>query len=67
MQQTVTWHVDDLKSSHVDAAVNDKFHLWLETKYGDNKIGAMKSKRGKVHEYLGMTLDYTHSGKVKLI
>jgi hypothetical protein len=25
-QQTLTWHVDDLESSHVDPKVNDKFH-----------------------------------------
>jgi hypothetical protein len=25
-QQTVTWHVDDLKSSHVDSRVDDNFH-----------------------------------------
>ena len=24
-QQTVTWHVDDLKSIHVDPKINDKF------------------------------------------
>jgi hypothetical protein len=24
-QQTVTWHVDDLKSSHVDPTVNNEF------------------------------------------
>ena len=58
--------MDDLKSSHVDTAVNEEFHSWLETKYGDDKIGAVKSKRGKVHEYLGMILDYTHPGKVKI-
>ena len=28
-QQTVVWHVDDLKSSHVDPKVNDKFIDWL--------------------------------------
>ena len=66
MQQTVTWHVDDLKSSHVDAVVNNKFHSLLETIYGDNKIGIVKLKRGNVHEHLGMTLDYTYPGKIKI-
>jgi hypothetical protein len=28
-QHTVTWHVDDLKSSHIDPKVNDDFHTWL--------------------------------------
>jgi hypothetical protein len=38
-QQTVTWHVDDLKSSHVDPGVNDKFYEWLETTYGSEELG----------------------------
>ena len=29
-QHTITWHVDDLKSSHVDSKVNDEFHKWLQ-------------------------------------
>jgi hypothetical protein len=32
-QQTVTWHVDDLKSSHVDSRVNDNFAQWCEKTY----------------------------------
>jgi hypothetical protein len=65
-QQTITWHVDDLKSSHVSAAVNDHFHQWLESKYGDPQIGQVKAVRGKRHDYLGMILDYTEVGKVKI-
>jgi len=34
-QQTVTWHVDDVKSSHIDPKTNDEFYKWLESKYGD--------------------------------
>jgi hypothetical protein len=30
-QHTITWHEDDLKSSHVDAKVNDDLLKWLET------------------------------------
>ena len=58
--------MDDIKSSHVDPKVNDKFHNWLEMKYGDDEIGKVKSTRGKRHDYLGMTLDYTTPGKVKI-
>ena len=65
-QHTVTWHVDDIKSSHIDPKVNDKFHDWLEMKYGDEEIGKVKSTRGKIHDYLGMTLDYTSPGEVKI-
>ena len=32
-QHTVTWHVDDLKSSHVNSKVNDMFIAWLEKTY----------------------------------
>jgi hypothetical protein len=29
-QQTITWHVDDIKSSHKDSKVNDEFYVWLQ-------------------------------------
>ena len=65
-RHTVTWHVDDLKSSHIDPKVNDRFLEWLEKKYGDKNLGSVKAVRGKIHHYLGMTLDYTTPQKVKL-
>jgi Reverse transcriptase (RNA-dependent DNA polymerase) len=65
-QQTVTWHVDDLKSSHEDAKVNDDFLKWLEEMYGDPNVAPVKATRGKVHEYLAMKLDFTTPGKVKV-
>jgi Reverse transcriptase (RNA-dependent DNA polymerase) len=65
-QHTITWHVDDLKSSHQDPKVNDEFHKWLDTKYGDNKIGKVKAVRGNKHEYLGMILDYSNKGELQL-
>ena len=34
-QHTVAFHVDDLKSSHEDPQVNDKFLEWLNFKYGN--------------------------------
>ena len=27
-QQTLTWHVDDLESSHVESKVNDEIFKW---------------------------------------
>ena len=65
-QHTVTWHVDDLKSSHVDPKVNDDFHKWLEGKYGDPKLAMVKAVRGKRHDYLAMNLDYSIPGKLKV-
>jgi hypothetical protein len=32
-QHTVVFHVDDLKSSHMDPKVNDDFAKWLEQTY----------------------------------
>ena len=31
-QYTVTWHVDNLKSSHLDSKVNAQFLEWLKKK-----------------------------------
>ena len=58
--QTVKFHVDDLKSSHVDSRVNDNFLSWLNSKYG--KHGEVKATRGKVHDYLGMKFIYGEDG-----
>jgi hypothetical protein len=61
-QQTVRFHVDDLKSSHISSRVNDLFLVWLNKMYG--KHGAVTSTRGKSHEYLGMRFDYSVPGQV---
>ena len=63
-QHTILWHVDDVKSSHMDPKVNDKFHEWLQQEYG--QIKEITATRGKIHAYLGMTLDYSDPGKVKV-
>ena len=65
-QHTITWHVDNLKSSHVDPKVNDKFLSWLKTKYASNKIGEIKAIRGQKHDYLAMTLDFTIPGVLQV-
>ena len=63
-QQTIRFHVDDLMSSHVDPKVNDEFYKWMDSTYGDLK--AVTCTRGDVHTYLGMTLDFSKRGKVKI-
>ena len=63
-QHTVRFHVDDLKSSHVNASVNDEFYKWLNKMYG--QYGDVTQHRGKVHDYLGMNFDYSEKGKVKV-
>jgi hypothetical protein len=68
-QLTVVFHVDDLKVSHVRATVVTKMADWLRTTYErlfDDGSGEMKICRGKVHEYLGVTLDFTIPGEVKI-
>jgi hypothetical protein len=65
-QHTVTWHVDDLKSSHVDPKVNDEFAKWCEKTYGSDDLGHVKVVRGKVHDYLAMIMDFTQEGALKV-
>ena len=47
-QHTVLFHVDNLKSSHVDPKVNDDFLEFLNRKYGS--VGKVKATRGEVHD-----------------
>ena len=65
-QQTVIFHVDDMKASHVDAEVNTDLIEYLRSKYEVDMDGLpkLKAKRGKEHEFLGMTLDFNCKGKV---
>ena len=63
-QLTVSWHVDDLKASHMNSKVIDQFIQWVKDTYGS--IGEVKTTRGKVHDYLGMKLDYSVPGQVKI-
>ena len=63
-QHTIRFHVDDIMSSHMDSKVNDEFLQWLNEIHG--KHGEVKSTRGKMHDYLGMTFEFTDDGKVKL-
>ena len=63
-QQTIRFHVDDLLSSHIDPKVNDDFLKWLNEQY--DSIKEVTSTRGKIHTYLGMTLDFSVKGKFKV-
>eukprot|EP00957_Ditylum_brightwellii_P073338 5573548-Ditylum_brightwellii.AAC.2 len=66
MQHTVTWHVDNVKSSHVDATVNDAFEQWCEETYGSDQNGHIKVVQGKKHDYLGMILNYEEDGVLQV-
>jgi hypothetical protein len=63
-QLTVCWHIDDLKASHMDPTAIDSFAEWAKKLYGS--IGELKVHRGKIHEYLGMKLDSSEPGKLKV-
>ena len=63
-QLTITWHVDDLKVSHVDATVAKEFLFQRDDEFG-SETPTYKS-RGQVHSYLGMTLNFTNKGSVHI-
>jgi hypothetical protein len=50
--------------SHKDSKVNDQFDKWLQENYGEH--GEVAIHRGKKHDYLGMELDFSEKGKVKI-
>ena len=53
-QLTIFWHVDDLKVSHKDENVVSAFCVKMSQLYGSGT----KSSWGKVHDFLGMDLDW---------
>ena len=61
-QQTIRFYIDDLLPSHVDKKVNDDFYEWAQNKYGSLK--EVTCTRGKVHQFLGMTLNFSVEGEV---
>jgi hypothetical protein len=64
-QCTIVWHVDDLKISHVSMEAIEGVLDMLNDRYGKKK--PLVTTRGKVLEYLGMTLDFSVDGKVRVI
>ena len=65
-QQTMSWHVDDIKSSHIDPKINDEFAVWCEKQHGSDLNGYVKVVHGKKHNYLTMIIDYAKSGALKV-
>jgi hypothetical protein len=62
----VTWHVDNLKSSHIDPKINNEFLKWLKKKYASDKIGEIKAMQGNKHDYLALTLNFLTPGVLKV-
>ena len=52
--------MDDLKTSHKDVAVIDNIITSLKSEYG--KVDEMTVHKGKKHDYLRMTLDFSKGG-----
>jgi hypothetical protein len=68
-QMTICFHVDDCKLSHRKKTVMDRMIGYLRQEYKsifEDGSGAMKVSRGKIHKYIGMTLDYSVPGQVKI-
>lgn len=64
-QLTICWHVDDLFIGHEDPTVVSHFLTWLAKRYdtADKKLNVV---RGPKHDYLGMNLDFSCKGEVRI-
>ena len=59
-QKTICFHVNDCKLSHQDSEINNEFIYTIRDEYEiafEDGYGKIKVSRGKLHEYLGTTLD----------
>ena len=63
-QCTITWHVDDLKISHVDEQVVRLVIQKIQDTFGQHSELSMHI--GKRHDYLGMILDFTTPGILEI-
>jgi len=63
-QCTIAWYVDDLKISHEDEDVIEEVFRDIESEFG--KEAPLTVSRGKIHNYLGMQIDYSTRGQVKI-
>jgi hypothetical protein len=63
-QVTIQFHVDDLKISHRDQSVIDEVLMDLNRKFGTTRK-PLAATTGMIHDYLGITIDYSEKGKVR--
>ena len=61
-QCTITWYVDDMKLSHVHPEV-----VTHVIKNIEQHFGKMTVRRGRVHEFLGMVIDYSDPGVAHIL
>ena len=68
LQQLILFHVDDCNLSHKYTKLNESLirllHKEREIIFEDG-YGVMQVNHGKLHNYLGKTLEYTTVGQVK--
>ena len=62
-QLTIVFHVDDCKISHFKESVIEGLLEKLSSRFGNET--PLSVTRGAVHDYLGLTIDYSVKGKVK--
>ena len=55
-----------MKASHVDPEVNKEFAKWCEEQYGNEELGHIKVNNDKRIDYLGMIMDFSEEGILKL-
>jgi hypothetical protein len=68
-KMTICFHVYDYKLSHRKKTVMDRMIGYLRQEYEsifEDGSGAMTVIREKIHKYIGMRLDYSVPGQVKL-
>ena len=63
-QCTITWHVDDLKISHVEEHVVRSIIQKIKKEFGQHADLSMHI--GKRHDYLGMILDFSSPGVLEV-
>jgi hypothetical protein len=62
-QITIQFHVDDLKISHLKQSVIDSVLNDLNKEFGTTRK-PLAATTGMIHDYLGITIDYSEKGKV---
>jgi hypothetical protein len=63
-QVTIQFHVDDLKISHKDQDILDSILNDLDIKFGTKKK-SLTASTGLIHDYLGITINFSERHKVK--
>ena len=63
-QCSIVGHIDDLKISHINSGAVDKVIGLLHDEFGQE--GPLTVTRGKIHDYLGMTLNFSIPQEVQV-